>query len=186
VALTPWLTVAVGVGSELAEGKGDRGGQAGAGAVALRFPLSDGAYRGKDSDFFGELPRFIDSLVSLSQDLILVPRDKRTGILRNRLGDVGRRFLPCNVLYMPLGNACHRIWKIHAVESSAFSTKERVPCLVCFEVIDYYTPKKGPAKKKWWNIDNLKMPALSHTFKSVPLPGPFTCPPLPDSNPDVP
>jgi hypothetical protein len=73
-------------------------------------------------------------LVHISQSLLTVPRDQRNPILRARLQELSDATLPCNVIYLPVGNACHRVWRIHVNESSAFSTKERVPCLVCFEV----------------------------------------------------
>lgn len=64
-----------------------------------------------------------------------VPREKRTPELRLRLQELNERYLPSNLTYLPVGNACHRVWAIHHIESFAFSTKERVPCLICFEVI---------------------------------------------------
>jgi hypothetical protein len=41
----------------------------------------------------------------------------------------------------------YRIWKIHPEESFAFSTKERVPILLCLEVVDYGTPVPTKAEK---------------------------------------
>lgn len=67
--------------------------------------------------------------------LMAVSREKRTAELRTMLVDLNGRYLPSNVVYLPVGNACHRVWAIHAMESFAFSTKERVPCLICFEVM---------------------------------------------------
>ncbi|CAM9671652.1 unnamed protein product [Choristocarpus tenellus] len=40
------------------------------------------------------------------------------------------------LIYIPLGNRRHRVVNVHPSESFAFSTKERVPCFVCFEVVD--------------------------------------------------
>ena len=128
-----------------------------------RFPFEAGAYKGTDGDVFGVLPSFINSLINLAQDLMIVPRDKRNTSLRSGLDDLSFRYLPSNLIYMPVGNPYHRVWKIHSEESFSFSTKERVPCLVCLEVVDYMRPKRQAVKKKWWNMDNL--PALSHTFR---------------------
>ena len=127
------------------------------------FPFEAGAYKGTDGDVFGVLPAFIDSLINLAQDLMIVPRDKRDAALRSGLDDLSSRYLPSNLIYMPVGNPYHRVWRIHSVESFSFSTKERVPCLICLEVVDYLRPRKGAVKKKWWNMENL--PALSHTFR---------------------
>lgn len=137
-----------------------------------RFPLEMGHYRGRDVDYFRVLPRFVDELVAISQSLNAVPREGRTGALRDKLKELGSSMLPCNVIYLPVGNAYHRVWRLHAVESSAFSTKERVPCLVCFEVVDYHAPSSdqagsGSRGRRWW--DNLMkgegMANLSHTFR---------------------
>lgn len=133
------------------------------GSPQRRF-LEAGAYKGSDGDLFGVLPSFIDGLIKVAQDLMIVPRDRRNESLRTGLDGLSARYLPSNLIYMPVGNPYHRVWKIHSVESFSFSTKERVPCLICLEVVDYVKPRKGAAKKKWWNMDH-HLPALSHTFR---------------------
>ncbi len=134
------------------------------------FPLELGSYKGEDGDLFGVLPRFLDALIVVSRDLMGVPRDRRNAILRVGLQDLGQRFLPSNLIYMPVGNPYHRVWRIHGPESFAFSTRERVPCLVCLEVVDYAHPPRrggGGKGKKWWkNMMGVEsLPAISHTFK---------------------
>lgn len=144
--------------------------------AAARFPLELGAYRGADGDgdVFGVLPALVGALTALSRDLMLVGREKRTATLRAGLQDLGAQFLPSNACYMPVGNPYHRVWRVHALESFAFSTKERVPCLVCFEVVDYARlPRRSKGGKhgagaRWWSAMGMQenpLPAISHTFK---------------------
>jgi len=152
-----------------------------------RFPLDLGAFHNRQSgssllheppDLFSVLPRFLDALVDVSRELMAVSRDKRNSTLRAGLSEIGRSYLPSNLVYMPVGNPYHRVWRLHAAESFAFSTKERVPCLVCLEVIDYAPPPRGEeegreggrgAGRKWWKqmIEGVGegLPKISHTFK---------------------
>ena len=152
-----------------------------------RFPLEQGAFHNRNScssnnhdppDLFDVLPRFLDALIDVSRDLMAVPRDRRNSTLRAGLSEIGRSFLPSNLVYMPVGNPYHRVWRVHAAESFAFSTKERVPCLVCLEVVDYAPPPRWEgggreggrgAGRKWWKqmIDGVGegLPAITHTFK---------------------
>lgn len=142
-----------------------------------RFPLHLCRYQGTDDDMFGVLPRFLDALVLIARSLGSVPRERRTPNLRVSLRELGRRLLPSNLVYVPVGNPYNRVWRLHASESFAFSTKERVPCLVCLEVVDYApSPRRhGPCGgekgggRKWWKqvMDGVGegMPSISHTFK---------------------
>jgi hypothetical protein len=62
--------------------------------------------------------------------------------LRVWLQDLEDQYLPSNSLYLPVGNSYHRLKHIHVDESFTFSTRERVPFLLCAEVVDYPSPQK--------------------------------------------
>jgi len=95
-------------------------------------------------------PRFLDSLLAIADDLMLVtPREQRTVNLRQKLKLLEKELLPSNVVYVPLGCAKHRVWRIVADESIALSTKERVPCIVTLEVIDYSSSNSRKRKGRW-------------------------------------
>ncbi|KAF0690437.1 Aste57867_18169 [Aphanomyces stellatus] len=90
--------------------------------------------------------RFVAELVDLSSNLRLVSRDRgaRNTHLRAVLTDIQTTFLPSLSLFLPVGNPFHRIKKIHVNESFTFSTRERVPYLLCLEVVDFFTYEKKP------------------------------------------
>ena len=95
-------------------------------------------------------PRFLDCLLAIADDLMLVtPREQRTVNLRQKLKHLEKELLPSNVVYVPLGCAKHRVWRIVADESIALSTKERVPCIVTLEVIDYSLSNSRKQKGRW-------------------------------------
>jgi phosphatidylinositol 4-kinase B len=87
---------------------------------------------------FLQAPHFLDALLNLADSLFALPRDQRTVELRRQLQILEVTWLPSNVIYVPVTRIQHRIWRIVADESIAISTKERVPCIVTLEVIDYY------------------------------------------------
>ena len=89
---------------------------------------------------FMETPNFLDALLNLADSLFLIPREHRTEELRRQLKHLEVEFLPSNAIYMPVTKIHHRTWRIVADESIAISTKERVPCIVALEVIDYQMP----------------------------------------------
>ncbi|DBA01137.1 TPA: hypothetical protein N0F65_001765 [Lagenidium giganteum] len=94
---------------------------------------------------------FIDALTTLADDLIPKPLIDRNPSLREGLRTIEAQFLPSNVIYLPVGNRCHRVKAIHVDECFAFSTKERVPYLLCVEVIEYATPHQAastPPRKR--------------------------------------
>lgn len=90
--------------------------------------------------------------------------------LRAWLSDLQAQYLPSNSLYLPVGNCYHRVKRIHVQESFTFSTRvrsislahrptaysllwhsqERVPYLLCAEVVDYTSPleKKEPPRRR--------------------------------------
>jgi len=63
--------------------------------------------------------------------------------------------LPCNEIYIPLQNLHHRVWRIVADESIVLSTKERVPCIVCLEVVNY-TPEQRVGGRDIGNLLKLR------------------------------
>ena len=89
------------------------------------------------------MPRFVQALERVACDLKAVPRKDRTAALRAELAVIDRL---SSDSYCPVGaNGNHRIWRLHPEESFAFSTKERVPILVCAEVVDY-APSPEPLR----------------------------------------
>ncbi|RQM25305.1 hypothetical protein B5M09_000905 [Aphanomyces astaci] len=90
--------------------------------------------------------RFVSELVALSSNLRLIPRDRdqRNMHLRQVLAELQTTFLPSLSLFVPVGNPFHRIKKIHLNESFTFSTRERVPYLLCLEVVDFFSYEKKP------------------------------------------
>ena len=87
--------------------------------------------------FFLRAPDFLDSLISIADDLLLESVSNRTPELRKRLKELEFCMLPSNSIYVPVNGCLHRVWRILAPESIALSTKERVPCIVYLEVIDH-------------------------------------------------
>lgn len=86
---------------------------------------------------FFAAPVFLDAMLSIADDLMESTRSSRTDDLRQRLRALEVELLPSNVVYLPIRNMQHRVWRIVADESIALSTNERVPCIVTLEVIDY-------------------------------------------------
>lgn len=85
---------------------------------------------------FFAAPIFLDALLSIADDLMNCSRPARTTELRQRLRRLEVELLPSNVVYLPIRNMEHRVWRIVAEESLALSTNERVPCIVTLEVVD--------------------------------------------------
>jgi hypothetical protein len=93
--------------------------------------------------YFDAAPLFLDALLTMADNLFLVPRELRAQELTRRLKQLEVQALPSNAIYIPLQNVNHRVWRIVADESIAISTKERVPCIICLEVVEY-TPEEAP------------------------------------------
>ncbi|GLD99179.1 hypothetical protein PINS_up007897 [Pythium insidiosum] len=91
---------------------------------------------------------FLDALAAISGNLRTVPLLQRNDMLRTWLKELQTQYLPSNSLYIPVANAHHRLKRIHVGESFTFSTRERVPYLLCAEVIDYVTPAMEKALQK--------------------------------------
>ncbi|KAL4158399.1 hypothetical protein PRNP1_004175 [Phytophthora ramorum] len=85
---------------------------------------------------------FLGSLANISSNLRAVAYDRRNDMLRIWLQDLEDQYLPSNSLYLPVGNSYHRLKHIHVDESFTFSTRERVPFLLCAEVVDYPSPQE--------------------------------------------
>jgi hypothetical protein len=104
----------------------------------------------ENKELFMHTPHFITALTDLADDLIPAALEDRNMLLRKGLAGVQARFLPSDVLYLPVCNPYHRVKKIHIDESFCFSTKERVPCLLVVEVVDYAFPQNltGSRRRK--------------------------------------
>jgi hypothetical protein len=97
-------------------------------------------------NMFLETPKFLDAMLNLADSLFLLPREQRTDELRHQLRRMEVEFLPSNAIYMPVTKVQHWVWRIVADESIAISTKERVPCIVALEVVDYATPESARSR----------------------------------------
>jgi len=93
------------------------------------------------TSYFDSCPVFMDALIAIADNLFKVPRHLRKVEFKKQLNLLEVEALPCNEIYIPLQNLHHRVWRIVAEESIPLSTKERVPCIVCLEVLEY-TPEQ--------------------------------------------
>ena len=94
-------------------------------------------------DTFQATPRFLDALLAIADGLFLVPREQRKRELRQQLQNLEVEMLPSNAVYVPISNMHHRVWRVVADESIALNTKERVPCIILLEVVDYSSDGSG-------------------------------------------
>ncbi|KDO35761.1 hypothetical protein SPRG_18902 [Saprolegnia parasitica CBS 223.65] len=92
-------------------------------------------------------PQFVKALTDLADRLIPLPLADRKANLRQGLAEIEAALLPSSVVYLPIGDTFHRVKRILTDESFAFSTKERVPYLMCVEVVDYAAPRAKPRKR---------------------------------------
>jgi phosphatidylinositol 4-kinase B len=123
---------------------------------ALRLARSDGKpqHNGlRSTDEFDKTPQFMDALLCLADSLFHVPPKERRAELRRQLRVLECELLPSNSVYVPIGNVHHRVWRIVVDESVCIGTKERVPCIVCVEVVDYPFKKRRP--RAWSFLDRL-------------------------------
>ncbi|KAJ0398832.1 hypothetical protein P43SY_004963 [Pythium insidiosum] len=97
----------------------------------------------EQATLYNATPDFVRSLTDLADRLIPTPLAQRNEELRRGLTEIHTSVLPSNVIYLPIGNPCHRVKAIQMYESFTFSTKERVPYFLCVEVIDYSTGHSG-------------------------------------------
>lgn len=94
------------------------------------------------TSYFDSCPVFMDALINIANNLFKVPREFRKAEFTKQLKLLEVEALPCNEIYIPLQNLHHRVWRIVADESIPLSTKERVPCIICLEVVSY-TPEES-------------------------------------------
>ena len=115
------------------------------------FPVSSLSSDPNNSNVFFATPRFMDALIEVADKLFPLPKEARTAALRELLRDLELEMLPSNVVYSPVGGSKHRVWRIVADESLAISTKERVPCIVTLEVVEYGAQDGGASTlATWW------------------------------------
>lgn len=114
------------------------------------FPMAGLLNHSRETEQFDKTPQFLDALIFLAENLFLIPREERRETLRQQLSSLECELLPSNSIYLPIGQSHHRVWRIVSEESIPISTKERVPCIVALEVIDYASKRReGPASS--WN-----------------------------------
>jgi len=94
------------------------------------------------TDLFLSTPCFLDALCKIADKLFLAPREERTNELRRNLLYLEGEMLSSKNIYIPLSNTYNHVCGILAAESIAISTKERVPCIITLEVIDYQITQK--------------------------------------------
>ncbi|TYZ64661.1 hypothetical protein PybrP1_002507 [[Pythium] brassicae (nom. inval.)] len=102
------------------------------------------------ADPFERESTFLTALANLSSNLRSVAYTERNNMLRLWLNDIQTQYMPSNSLYLPVGDPYHRLKRIHVSESFTFSTRERVPYLLCAEVVSYPSPlelKKARRKR---------------------------------------
>lgn len=107
---------------------------------ALASPKENG--NGIRKSYFDATPVFLDALLTIADNLFRVPREHRKTEFQHQLQLLEVEALPSNSIYLPLQNSNHRVWRIVADESIAISTKERVPCIICMEVVEHTDGEK--------------------------------------------
>ena len=95
------------------------------------------------TSYFDSCTVFLDALITIADNLFQVPRHLRKIEFKKQLQLLEVEALPCNEIYIPLQNLHHRVWRIVSEESIPLSTKERVPCIVCLEVLEYDTESES-------------------------------------------
>jgi phosphatidylinositol 4-kinase len=114
---------------------------------------SSSSFASSPSTEFDKTPQFLDALINLADGLFHIPPKDRRAELRRQLCALECELLPSNAVYVPIGNMHHRVWRIVADESVCIGTKERVPCIVCLEVVDYPFKRRRP--RAWSFLDRL-------------------------------
>jgi hypothetical protein len=85
---------------------------------------------------------FAEALAKVSEDLIGVDPSKRDEFMAAELARLNEYFLSekavgSGMIYVPFGSKYHKVRRVLPAESISFSTKERVPILVCLQVDSY-------------------------------------------------
>ncbi|KDO32738.1 hypothetical protein SPRG_02436 [Saprolegnia parasitica CBS 223.65] len=109
--------------------------------------MEAGDYAATQTNPFELNAMFINRLAGLSSSLRAIPRVFRNEQLREWLSELQSLYLPSLSLFVPVGNPFHRIKRIHISESFTFSTRERVPYLLCLEVVDYFSYATKPVDR---------------------------------------
>mmetsp|Transcript_8961 Transcript_8961/g.26912 ORF Transcript_8961/g.26912 Transcript_8961/m.26912 type:complete len:789 (-) Transcript_8961:36-2402(-) len=104
--------------------------------------------RRERSNFFHAELDYVKCLTDLSYDLFTVPRAQRKSALRAELEKLNQ-FVPKRA-FVPVAGFPHRILSIVPSEAFVFSTKERSPYLITFEVelLDRGTTDDDPVSNK--------------------------------------
>lgn len=120
-----------------------------------------------ETEQFDKTTHFLDALLFLADSLFHFDPKQRQEELRKQLRVMECELLPSNAIYVPIGNVHHRVWRIVAEESIPIGTKERVPCIVCLEVVDY-NHKRERKSRAWSFLDRLprRIPTSSETLES--------------------
>jgi phosphatidylinositol 4-kinase len=129
---------------------------------ALADPKESG--NGIRKSYFDATPVFLDALLTIEDNLFRVPREHRTTEFKRQLQLLEVEALPSNSIYLPLQDSNHRVWRIVADESIAISTKERVPCIICMEVVEYADGKKSTTTEP-----HISLPDLTGTLSEKEL-----------------
>ena len=112
---------------------------------------------------FDATPVFFDALLTIADNLFRCPREQRTEELHSQLRSLEVQTLPSNSIYIPVQeDVNHRVWRIAAEESIAISTKERVPCIICLEVVEYSRDEVPKARDFRRLLDRRAAAARSH------------------------
>ncbi|OQR99035.1 phosphatidylinositol kinase (PIK-J) [Achlya hypogyna] len=109
--------------------------------------MEAGDYAPQQTNPFELNAMFVNRLAGLSSSLRAIPRVYRNEQLREWLAELQSLYLPSLSLFVPVGNPFHRIKRIHISESFTFSTRERVPYLLCLEVVDYFSYESKPVDR---------------------------------------
>jgi phosphatidylinositol 4-kinase len=112
-------------------------------------------HHSSETQQFDKTPQFLDALIFLADSLFQIPREERKERLRQQLRILECELLPSNAVYVPVGNVHHRVWRVVADESIPISTKERVPCIVALEVVDFTPKRRRPKGPTWPLLDRL-------------------------------
>ncbi|EEY61830.1 phosphatidylinositol kinase (PIK-J) [Phytophthora infestans T30-4] len=126
-----------------------------------RSAIASKAFIGAGVEPFEVETAFLGSLANISSNLRAVAYNRRNDMLRIWLQDLEAQYLPNNSLYLPVGNSFHRLKHVHVDESFTFSTRERVPFLLCAEVVDYPSPQEERLKRRSNSVFNGRRFTLS-------------------------
>ncbi|ETV75512.1 hypothetical protein, variant 1 [Aphanomyces astaci] len=112
-------------------------------------------------ELFQATPAFVRSLTDLADRLIPLPLAERKLHLHHGLAEIEAMYFPsASTIYLPVGDSMHRVKRVVIDESFPFSTKERVPYLICVEVVDQIIrrPSFSSSSKSY----TMKLPFVNH------------------------